>query len=118
MSISDPSARSDLVDAVKTCRDRLTSEGIDLRAYTIDEMAADVEDLRQALGIDEWNLQSWTSNARVMLEVMKDYPEHVRTSVLISPEFPQSDPLSEGIAATDYSIDQVAASCEAQLSVP
>jgi pimeloyl-ACP methyl ester carboxylesterase len=112
--ISDAGARADLTDAVKTCRDRLTGEGIDLNAYTIREMAADVEDLRQALGIDEWNLQGWTSNARVMLEVMKDYPEHVRTSVLISPEFPQSDPISDAIAATRYSVAQVAAACAAQ----
>ena len=113
-SISDPSARTDLTDAVKTCRDRLTGEGIDLSAYTIAEMAADVEDLRQALGIEGWNLQSWTSNSRVMLEVMKEYPEHVRTSVLISPEFPQSDPITDAIAATRYSVAQVAAACAAQ----
>jgi pimeloyl-ACP methyl ester carboxylesterase len=116
VSISDPGARNDLTDAVKTCHDRLAGEGIDLRAYTVGEMADDVEDLRRALGIGEWNLQSWTSNARVMLEVMKDYPEHIRTSVLISPEFPQSDPLSEGIAATTYSVHQLAAVCEAQES--
>jgi pimeloyl-ACP methyl ester carboxylesterase len=112
--ISDPGARVDLTDAVKTCRDRLTGEGIDLHAYTIREMAADVEDLRQALGIDEWNLQGWTSNARVMLEVMKDYPQHVRTSVLISPEFPQSDSVGEGIAATKYSWGQLSAACAAE----
>jgi pimeloyl-ACP methyl ester carboxylesterase len=112
--ISDRGARADLTNAVKTCRDRLTGEGIDLSAYTIREMAADVEDLRQALGIEEWNLQSWTSNARVMLEVMKDYPAHVRTSVLISPEFPQSDPIRGGITATKYSWDQLSAACAAQ----
>jgi pimeloyl-ACP methyl ester carboxylesterase len=112
--ISDPSARADLTDGVTTCRDRLNAEGIDLSAYTIKNMAADVEDLRQALGIDEWDLQSWTSNARVMLEVMKDYPEHIRTSVLISPEFPQLDPISEGIAGTNQSVDLLAAACKAQ----
>jgi pimeloyl-ACP methyl ester carboxylesterase len=112
--ISDQGARADLTNAVKTCRDRLTGEGIDLSAYSIDEMAADVEDLRQTLSIDEWNLQSWTSNARVMLEVMKDYPAHVRTSVLISPEFPQSDPIGGGITATKYSWGQLSAACAAQ----
>ena len=114
VSISDPGARGDLTDAVRACRDRLSGQGIDLSAYTIEQMAADVEDLRQALGIDTWNLQSWTSSARVMLEVMKDYPEHIRTSVLISPEFPQSDPISDGITATAYSVDQMVAACEAQ----
>lgn len=111
--ISDQGARADLTDAVTTCRDRLSGQGIDLSAYTIDEMAADVEDLRQALGIDGWNLQSWTSNARVMLEVMKDYPEHVRTSVLISPEFPQSDPVGGDITATRDAVDELAAACSA-----
>jgi len=114
VSISDPGARGDLTDAVGACRDRLSGQGIDLSAYTIHEMAADVENLREALGIDEWNLQSWTSSARVMLEVMKDYPEHVRVSVLVSSEFPQSDPLGEGIEATRYAVDQLASACEAQ----
>jgi pimeloyl-ACP methyl ester carboxylesterase len=112
--ISDQGARNDLTDAVTMCRDRLTGEGIDLSAYTIDEMAADVEDLRRALGIDGWNLQSWTSSARVMLEVMKDYPEHVRVSVLVSSEFPQSDPLTAGITGTEHAIDQLSAGCRAQ----
>src|SRR5439155_24217255 len=45
--IPDQGTRADLTDAVKTCRGRLTGEGIDLSAYTISEMAADVEDLRR-----------------------------------------------------------------------
>jgi pimeloyl-ACP methyl ester carboxylesterase len=112
--ISDPGAKDDLIDAVTACRERLTGQGVDLTAYTIDEMAADVEDLRQALGIDTWNLQSWTSSARVMLEVMKDYPEHVRVSVLVSSEFPQSDPLTEGITSTKHAIDEIASVCKKQ----
>ena len=112
--ISDQGARGDLTDAVKTCHDRLTDEGIDLGAYTVDEMAADVEDLRRTLGIHEWNLQSWSSSARVMLEVMKDDPDHVRTSVLISPEFPQSDPIGGSVTSTRYSVDELDAACEAQ----
>jgi pimeloyl-ACP methyl ester carboxylesterase len=116
VSISDPGARGDLTDAVRACRDRLSGRGIDLSAYTIEQMAADVEDLRRALGIEDWNLQSWNSSARVMLEVMRDHPEHIRTSVLISPEFPQSDPISDSITATAYSVDQLVAACEAQMA--
>lgn len=42
--------------AVQTCHDRLVNEGVNLAAYTNAANAADVNDLRIALGYSEWNL--------------------------------------------------------------
>ena len=42
--------------ATRACRDRLQGAGWDLSAYNTTENAADVADLRVALGIDQWNI--------------------------------------------------------------
>ena len=43
-------------DATQACHDRLVADGWDLSAYNTTENAADVADLRVALGIPQWNL--------------------------------------------------------------
>lgn len=110
---ADPSARSTFVDAVATCYRRITSQGIDPGAYDIRAMAADGEDLRRALGIDEWGVISIGSASRIALEMVREYPEHIRELVLDSPEVPQIDPFSEGIEGTRAALGQMAAACRA-----
>lgn len=63
---------------MKACHDRLASQGVDVAAYDIEQAAADVEDLRVALGIYAWNLGSLGTQSRIVLEVMRSYPNHVR----------------------------------------
>jgi hypothetical protein len=43
-----------------------------------------------------------------------DQPEHVRVGVLVSSEFPQSDPLTEGITSTTHAVNELALACRAQ----
>jgi pimeloyl-ACP methyl ester carboxylesterase len=74
-----------ILGANLTCRDRLEEEGIDLSAYTSSEMAADVNDIRQALGYDVVNLFGVSYGTRTALTLMRDYPEIVRSAILDSP---------------------------------
>jgi pimeloyl-ACP methyl ester carboxylesterase len=109
----DPSARTAFVDAVMACFQRITSQGIDPGAYDLQAMAADGEDLRRALGIDEWGIISIGSASRIALEMARAYPEHLRELVLDSPEVPQVDPFTEGILGTRAALGQMAAACRA-----
>jgi pimeloyl-ACP methyl ester carboxylesterase len=109
----DPSARAAFVDAVKACFQRITSQGVDPSAYDLQAMAADGEDLRRALGIDEWGIISIGSASRVALEMAREYPEHLRELVLDSPEVLQVDPFTEGILGTRAALGQMAAACRA-----
>lgn len=77
------------MEAAKKCRDRLTEKGIDLSAYNSAESAADIEDLRKVLGYKKWNLYGVSYSTRLMLTVMRDYPEGIR-SVLLDSVFPLS----------------------------
>ena len=77
------------VRAALHCRDRLQRAGIDLASYTTAASAADVDDIRRALGhemVDLWGLSYGT---RLALTVMEEYPRAVRAAVLDSALPPQ-----------------------------
>ncbi len=78
-------AKETLLKSIRELRDRLVAEGIDLTAYNSIESAADLADLRTALGIEEWNLYGISYSCRLMLEVLRRHPEGVRAVILDSP---------------------------------
>jgi pimeloyl-ACP methyl ester carboxylesterase len=80
----EESPYEDLIDALAACRDRLTLDGVDLAQYNSAASAADVEDLRVALGIEEWNLYGVSYGTRLALTVMRDFPAGVRAVVIDS----------------------------------
>ena len=75
------------VEAMRACRERLAGEGVDLTGYNTLENAADVRDLRLALGISEWNLYGVSYGTRLALATMRDYPQGIR-SVILDSTFP------------------------------
>jgi pimeloyl-ACP methyl ester carboxylesterase len=72
------------LDALRACHDRLTGEGIDLAAVSTPEIAADIADLRLAMGFDEWNVLSVSYGTRVALRLLDRDPEGLRSVVLDS----------------------------------
>ena len=111
ISTSDPRVLPLFLGAVKTCHDRLARAGVDLSAFNLAEMAADVEDVRIALGIDRWNLHSLGTWSTVAFEVMRRFPDHVRTVTLDSPDVPQVDLFTEAIIGTRYAMANLADAC-------
>lgn len=83
-SLNCPEVEDGEDDATQACHDRLIDEGVDLQAYNSLENAADVADLRVALGYDEWNLYGVSYGTRLALTVMRDHPEGVRSVVIDS----------------------------------
>ena len=77
-------AATALAVAARSCRNRLVTEGTDLAGYTSAETAADIEDLRKALGYAQWDLYGISYSTRLMLTVARDYPNSVRSMVLDS----------------------------------
>ncbi len=70
------------------CRDRLTREGVDVAAYTSADAAADLAELRVALGYKEWNLYGLSYGTRLALTTMRDHPEGIRSVILDSVYMP------------------------------
>lgn len=71
-------------EAIRSCHDCLVSEGVNLAAYNSAESAADLNDLRLALGYEEWNLLGISYGTRLALTTMRDYPEGIRSVILDS----------------------------------
>lgn len=70
--------------ALAECRARLVADGVDLTVYNSAENAADVADLRQALGYEAWNLYGISYGTRLAQTVMRDHPEGIRSVILDS----------------------------------
>lgn len=77
--------------AALNCQERLIGQGITLAAYTSADNAADVNDLRIALGYPQWNLYGSSYGTRLALTVMRDFPNGVRGVVLDSVYPPQAN---------------------------
>ena len=81
--------------ATRACRDRLQGAGWDLSAYSATENAADVADLRVALGIDQWNIYGVSYGSYLALQTLRDHPQGIRTMALDG-VFPQFNVVEEG----------------------
>jgi pimeloyl-ACP methyl ester carboxylesterase len=104
----------EIVDGIQACYQKHLNDGIKLEAYSTAESAADLEDLRQALGIQEWNLFGFGNGATLTLELMQRFPGSVRSAILESPILTSSVASDEALAAyAQASLDAFFKSCEA-----
>lgn len=67
------------------CRARLVRQGINLSSYTTKENAADINDVRLALGYQRVDLLGGSYGTLLAQAVMRDYPAKVRSAILDSP---------------------------------
>ena len=106
-------ARAKELQAAKACHERLTKQGVTLSAYNSAESAADIEDLRRVLKLDKLNLYGVSYSARLMLNVVRDYPHGVRSVVLESPLPPQVNYDEAGVDAIVRSLNVLFRNCKA-----
>lgn len=100
-------------DAFATCYNRLTEQGIDLSAYNTVENAADIADLRVALGLEEVNLWGISYGTKLALTIMRDHPEGIR-SVILDSVYPLEENLyTTYIPHAQRAFDQLFATCAA-----
>lgn len=71
--------------AARACRAKLIEKGINLNSYNTNEIAADINDLVDVLGIDKYNLLTISYSTKIAQVLMRDYPEKIRSVVMDSP---------------------------------
>jgi pimeloyl-ACP methyl ester carboxylesterase len=103
------------IDDWLACAERLRATA-DLGQYHTAWNAADVNDLRIALGYDRVNLWGGSYGTRLALDVMRDYPQAVRSVVLDSVYPPDVDLQVEAPANAQRAFDHLFASCAAEAS--
>lgn len=116
--LSDP--RLDCADpaALSACAERLRARDIDPAAYGTENAAQDVEDLRVALGLEQLDLLGLSYGTELALEVMRRYPQRVRSAVLGATLPPQVDFYAERSANLDAALDALFAACAADPACP
>jgi pimeloyl-ACP methyl ester carboxylesterase len=77
--------------ATTACRDRLAATGVDLASYDTAENASDIADLREAMGIEEWNVYGVSYGTDLALTLLRDHPEGIRSVVIDSVVPPNLD---------------------------
>jgi pimeloyl-ACP methyl ester carboxylesterase len=100
--------------ALRSCRRRLARSGVDPANYNTTASAADVEDLRVALGYEQWNLYGISYGTRLALEVMRRHPAGVR-SVILDSVYPMgADVYTDGALNAQRAFDTLLAGCAEQ----
>lgn len=99
-------------DALNACRQRLAESGVNLEFYNSKSNAADVDDLRQALGYEQWNLLGISYGTRLAQTIMRDFPDGVR-SVMLDSSYPlESDLFREIPDNTNDVLNTLFAGCK------
>ncbi|MBN2550876.1 MAG: alpha/beta fold hydrolase [Anaerolineales bacterium] len=70
------------LQATQECRERLAGEGLDLSPFNSLENAADIEDLRVALGYEQINLYGVSYGTMLAQHTMRLFPEGLRSVIL------------------------------------
>lgn len=107
----DRVARGRDLDAVRACRRRLRIAGVDLRAYDYTEMAADLADLRRALGVPRWSVYGISNGGRLALELVRRHPDGIRSLVLDAALPPQGNFYLELWPHAQRAFDTLFAAC-------
>jgi pimeloyl-ACP methyl ester carboxylesterase len=99
--------------ALAACRDELVRQGVNLAAYTIPEAAADINDIRQALGYRQLDLYGLSYGTKLALAVLRDYPQVARSVVLDSVLPIQADVVADLPANIERSLTLAIEACAA-----
>jgi pimeloyl-ACP methyl ester carboxylesterase len=110
-SETDPQVVFRRVGSLVACRDRLTAQGIDLSAYNSAQNAADVARVRQALGYETCNLYGVSYGTRVVLTILRDHPQGVRSVILDAITPIEADLLLEDPVYAEAALRRLFAAC-------
>lgn len=111
-SVSEDQISVLMLNELSTCRNTLAGIA-DLSAYNSAASAADVNDLRLALGYEQVNLWGASYGSRLALEMMRRYPAGLRSVVLDSVYPPDADLYSEAPENFNRALERLFSACAA-----
>lgn len=99
--------------ALRDCYAALVEQGVNLSAYNVLNSAADINDLRIALGYDQVNLYGFSYGSLLAMLVMRDYPDGVRSVILDAVWPPGVNLQCTKPACLQHALDSLFANCAA-----
>lgn len=110
----DDGLRRSFLRAVSDCAARHRGEGIEPADFDTAAAAADLEDLRVAMGVDSWwGAGSYGTQSRVLFRYLSDYPGRLEAAWLDSPWYPGTDDLAGGALGTRSALAELFGACSA-----
>ena len=106
-----PPSKDAWLDQVKACRDKFLKEGVDLSQYNSARIARDVEALRKALGVKQWNLWADSYGSRLALTIARYYPASVRAIVHDGADLPEDQEMVDDFVGTEVALDRLFSKC-------
>ena len=100
------------LEALTACRERLAQDGINLSDFDSLENAADIEDLRKALGYDEINLYGVSYGTLLALHYMHNFPSSLRSVILDGVVPPQTNFILGSGKTMDQSFTRLFQTCQ------
>jgi pimeloyl-ACP methyl ester carboxylesterase len=101
-------------EAALKCRDRLAKEGVDFALFNTAQNAADIDALRQALGLEQINLYGTSYGTRLALTALRDHPQGIRSAVIDSVVPLQVDLFAQTPVNGAQALEKVFKTCEAE----
>jgi pimeloyl-ACP methyl ester carboxylesterase len=104
-------------DALTACRTQLEAAGIDLNDYNTPAAVEDLDAIRRALGINQWNVLGRSYGTIVALEYIRQHHDAVR-SVILDSVWPADVPLSieRKVHGARTVFDSILVACAANFS--
>jgi|GEM_PF-1367899 len=101
------------LNGLKACRDQFIKQGVDLSQYNSARSASDMEALRKALGVKQWNLWGASYGSRLALTMARYYPSSVRSIVHDGPDLPEDQEIVEDLRGTEVALNKMFSKCAA-----
>jgi pimeloyl-ACP methyl ester carboxylesterase len=103
----------DYLRRVQNCWEKFVREGIDLSQYNSARSARDIEELRKALGVKQWNLWGISYGSRLAFAVARDFPASVYAIIHDGPSYPEGQEIIDDFRGTDVAINRLFSKCVA-----
>lgn len=110
---TDAEEDAGVLEGIEACGDRLVDEGIDVNAFDSVANADDLDLVRRALDVDEWNLVGISYGTRLGLELLRRHPGPVRAAILDSVLPPEAEVVAGSVVGFQDSFERVEAACAA-----
>lgn len=112
-SLVCPDPIDDLASAQR-CIEANEAAGVDLRQYTTLASTADMELLRRALRIRQWNVLGFSYGTKLMLSMLREHPGTIRSLVLDGVDTPNNSFLTADPPKLTQVLDTIFAGCESR----
>ncbi len=110
-----------VVESVEKCREKMLADGVDFGFYNTPTSALDLDDLRQQLGYESWNLIGISYGTTLALSAMRDTPKGIRSVIIDSvwpPNAPVADENERLMRSLNLVFEQCAANADCKTAFP